>query len=104
MRFGRNILTLQGTACSRESQLFQPVIRRFAGDDHVVDVAFAQSRLGDADKFAALLKFFQSGGAAISHAAPKPADELIDETRERSLIGYLPFDAFRNAFSALCAF
>ena len=39
-------------------RLFQAVIWRFARDDDVVNVAFPQSRLGDADKLGFFLEFF----------------------------------------------
>src|ERR1700733_633389 len=58
--------------------LFQPVIRCFAGDDDVVDVAFAQASRCDAHKVAALLQFLEVRDTAIPHAAAQPANELVN--------------------------
>ena len=59
--------------------LFQPVVRRLAGDDYVVHVTLAQACRCDANETAALLQFFEVCDAAISHAAAQAADELVDE-------------------------
>ena len=66
-------------------QLFQPVIRRFLGDDHVVDVAFAQPRGGDAQEAWLLLQFANVAAAAIAHARSQAADQLIDQIRQAGL-------------------
>ncbi len=91
------ITTAQASAghhCLSQRTLLQPVVRRFAGDDHVVDVAFAQACLGDADELSPLLQFLQIRGAAISHPASQPPDELLDKARKRSFIWDLSFDSF----------
>src|SRR3984885_491238 len=58
--------------------LFQPVVRCFAGDDDVVDVALAQTSGCDANEVAALLQFLKVRDTAISHAAAQSANELVN--------------------------
>ena len=48
--------------------LFHAVIRRFLGNDHVVNVAFAQPRWGDSQETRFPLQLADVARAAISHA------------------------------------
>ena len=71
------------------------------GDDHVVDVGFAQAGAGDADEAAVGFEIVERGGADIAHAGLQAADELVGERTERSFIGHAAFDAFGDGFATL---
>jgi hypothetical protein len=58
--------------------LFHLIVGRLAGDDDVVDVAFAQAGGSDTHEAAVFLQFAQICGSAISHTAAQAAGELID--------------------------
>jgi hypothetical protein len=56
---GNSILTvdLSGNTAGLQ-ELFQSIVWRFLGDDHIVYVRLAQAGGSDADEFALLLKLF----------------------------------------------
>ena len=54
--------------------LFEPVIRGFSRDDHVVNVAFAQACDCHPQEFRTLLQIGNGGAAEISHSGPETAD------------------------------
>src|ERR1700680_3665706 len=72
------------------------VIRAFAGDGHVVDVAFAQSGAGDAHELRLLLELGKAGGADIAHGGAQAAGELVQNGGDRALVGNLALDALGN--------
>ena len=76
--------------------LFDVVVRGFAGDDHVVDVGFAQAGVGDADEARFLWSSSMVAQPQIAHAGAQAADELVDHGFERPAIGHAAFDAFGN--------
>src|SRR5271154_6954210 len=80
--------------------LFDLIVRRFARDDHVMHVAFAQPRDRDPHEPRALLQLRERCHAAIAHSALESAHELIDQRAERSLVRDAPFDALRHGFPA----
>src|SRR5580658_2237344 len=66
--------------------LFLPVVRRFAGDVDVVDVALAQARGGDADEAAIALHLRDGAIAGIAHRRLEAPDELVDDVADRALV------------------
>src|ERR1700733_15701101 len=73
--------------------LFDMIVGGLAGDDDVVDVAFAESSAGDADEAGLLLQFCDGATADVAHAGAESADELEDHGLERPAIGYAAFNA-----------
>ena len=70
------------------------IVRSFAGDDDVVDVAFAQSGVRDAHEAGLGLQIFDGSAAEVAHSGAESADELVDHGFERSAVRYASFDAF----------
>ncbi len=70
------------------------VVGSFAGDDDVVDVAFAEAGAGDANELCLLLQLLDGCAAEIAHAGAQAADELVDHGLERSAVGHASLDAF----------
>src|SRR6266446_3781842 len=81
--------------------LFYTVVGGFAGDDYIVNVAFAKTGGSDAHEFAALGEGFQVFGADVAHAAAQAADELIGEGSQGAFVRDAAFDAFRDRLAAL---
>ena len=70
------------------------VVRRFLGDDHVVHVALAQARRGDAHEARAARAAPRAFGApTVAHARAQAADELVDVDRERAAVRHAALDA-----------
>src|ERR1700730_12008635 len=65
------------------------IIRAFARDRHVVDVAFAQSRAGDTHELRLLMELGEIAGADISHRGAQTAGELMHHIAYRALVGNL---------------
>src|SRR5713101_728580 len=78
---GRASETSGGRARRRKNQKrlasLHPVVRGFARDDDVVNVALAQARSGYAQKARLLAEFLERRGAAIPHPASQSADQLV---------------------------
>src|SRR6266704_3633848 len=81
--------------------LFHLIVGCLAGDDDVVNVAFAEPGGSDAHKPAVLLQLAKIGGAAISHSAAQAAGKLIDEAAERPFVGHAPLHALGHGLSAV---
>src|SRR3954452_6228670 len=71
------------------------IVRRLFRDRHVVRVGLAQPGAGDADELG-VLHLCGRRGAAIAHRLPEPADELVDDRRERALVGDAALDPLRH--------
>src|SRR5439155_26898096 len=69
------------------------IIRGFARDGDVVDVAFAQARAGDADELRLLVEFRQIARADIAHRRSETTGELVHHVADRALVGHLALDA-----------
>src|SRR5215471_6014843 len=69
------------------------IVRAFPGDGHVVDMALAQTRAGDADELRLLVKLREIPGADITHCRAQATGELMHDIADRALVGHLPFDA-----------
>src|SRR6185295_10003020 len=72
------------------------IVRRFFGDDHIVHVAFPESGYRLTDEGGILLQVGNRLASAIAHSGFQSADELIDDCRQRSLVGHATLDAFRH--------
>src|SRR5437773_12557042 len=75
------------------ARLLKAVVRRFLGDDDVVDVALLEAGRGDAHESRARLQLADASGAAIAHARAQAAYELLHHRRERSLVRDHALDA-----------
>src|SRR5579885_3435578 len=80
--------------------LLEPVVRRFLGDDHVVHVALSETGRREAQELRLVLQLGYAARAAISHARPQTADQLINHFRNRTLVWHTALDSFRNQFAA----
>src|SRR5690606_17976683 len=78
--------------CLDAACLSGPVVRSLAGDRHVVDMALAQARAGDADELAAAAHRGDRRMAGIAHRRAEPADELVEGSGGRALVGDLALD------------
>ena len=74
--------------------LFHAVIRRFLSNDHVVNVAFPQSRWGNPQEARFPLQLADVARAAVAHAGFQAADQLVDKIGQRAFGRNPPFDAF----------
>src|SRR5678816_3925421 len=79
-----------------ESALFHPIIRRFLGDLHVVDVAFTGTRRRDAKQLRLPLQLGNRCTSAVAHSRTEPADELVNHRRHASFVRDATFDPFRH--------
>src|SRR3569833_1555583 len=75
---------------------FDSVVGSFLGNGDVVDVAFAEAGVADANEARLLLYLGDAGAADIPHAALETADELVDHHGNGTAIGNAAFDTFRN--------
>src|SRR5712691_5383578 len=71
------------------------IVRRLFGDRHVVRMGFPQTGRGDADERRAL-HLLDRGCAAVAHRLAQSADQLMQDRRERPLVGDTTFDALGN--------
>src|SRR3954453_9474617 len=71
------------------------IVRRLFRDRDVVRVRLAQPGAGDADE-RGVLQVGDRRGAAVAHRLPQTADQLVDDRRERPLVGDPALDAFRH--------
>src|SRR5207245_10696557 len=64
-----------------------PVVGGFLGDDHVVDVALAQTGLGDLNEAGLLLHLGDGAAPTVSHAGAHPTDPLVHHSRAPARAG-----------------
>src|SRR5207245_1243464 len=83
--------------------LLQSIIRRFAGDDYIVNMAFPQSCPADPDKTSFLLQFGNTPSSTVTHPRAQSADQLVHHGGQRSSIGYAPLDSFGDEFTQAVA-
>ena len=67
-----------------EPPVSDAIVRRFFGDDHVVDVALAQALRGDPDEPALLRSSSMVFAAGVAHAGAQAPDELGDDRARAS--------------------
>ena len=70
------------------------VIRRFLGDQHVVDVALTQALGRDANELRFLMHLRNRAATRVSHARLKSSDQLSQDRSERSAVRNPSFDPF----------
>ena len=75
---------------------FRCVVRRFAGNHHIVNMAFAQTGSADAYKPRLLVQLRKVRAAAVAHPRFQAAHHLIKNHRDRSSIGNAPFYSLGN--------
>src|SRR5207245_9901019 len=63
-----------------------PVVGGFLGDDHVVDVALAQTGLGDPNEAGLLLHPGDGAATTVPHAGAQPADQLVHHARQAAAV------------------
>src|SRR5205085_6567114 len=74
------------------------IVRRFARDGDVVDVAFAQARAGDAYELRLVVELGEVSRPDITHRGAQAAGELMHDVADRALVGHLALDALRHQF------
>src|ERR671935_2519957 len=79
-------------ARSGSGRTLAPIVRRLLRDRHVVRMALAQARRGDAHELCAL-HLVDRRGAAVAHRLAQTADELVQDGGERALVRDAPLDA-----------
>src|SRR5262245_53098790 len=72
--------------------LFDGIVGRLLGDDHVVDVALAQAGRGDAHEARLLAQLVDALAPHVAHPRAQAAEELVDRVGERPLVGDAPLD------------
>src|SRR5689334_23838828 len=70
------------------------IVRGFARDGHVVDVALAQARAGDAHELRLAVEVAEIARTDITHRRTETAGELVHDVADRPLVGHLAFNAF----------
>src|SRR5690606_10610367 len=80
----------------RNARSFEPIVRRFLRDRHVVHVAFLASRARDAHERRPRAHLLDAAAARIAHRSAQAADELLHDRDEAALVRHPPFDAFRH--------
>src|SRR5580704_2003811 len=98
-RLGRDAVDSVFNSAIRPRPSFRRVVRSFARDHHVVNVAFAQAGGADAHESSLLLQLTHGLTATISHARFQPAYHLVHDHRHRTAIGHAPFNSFRHQFA-----
>src|SRR6476659_9975241 len=72
-----------------------PIVGRLLRDRHVMRMALAQSRGGDAHELRAL-HVLDGRCSAVAHRLAQPADELVQDRRDGPLVGNTSFDSLGN--------
>src|SRR5690606_34099582 len=70
-----------------------PVVRRFLGDLHVVDVALALARAGDLHELRPGAHLLDGGTADVAHGGAQAADQLVDHAGQRAAVRHAALDA-----------
>src|SRR5438270_2694157 len=81
-------------ARSGSGRTLAPIVRRLLRDRHVVRMALTQAGGGDADELRPL-HLLDRRRAAIAHRLAQPTDELVQDPRQRPLVGNAALDALR---------
>src|SRR6266705_5537978 len=85
--------TSRGIGSDAHHVSFNPIIRCFFGDDHVVNVALAQARRCDPNESRLLMELGDRSAAAIAHSGAQSSNQLVDERSERAFVWDSSFDA-----------
>lgn len=87
----------------RRTDLLHMIVRCFSGDDDVVDVAFAEAGVGNADEAGFFVEVGDASAAQVPHSGAQSADQLEDHGFERAAVWNPSFDAFGNVFGEAVA-
>src|SRR5262249_29296174 len=79
-------------ALGAEIQRPRAVVRRFLSNRDVMWMALLHRRRAHLDETRARAQFLNVARAAVAHARPQSADELIDERRQCALVRHSPLD------------
>src|SRR6266511_4023946 len=82
-------------ALSGSGRISAPIVRRLLRDRHVVWMALAQPRRGDARELRAL-HLLDGRRTAVPHRLAQTADELMQDARKRALVRNAPLDPLRD--------
>src|SRR5262249_4790156 len=74
------------------------VIRRFLRNSDVMGMTLLHRRRTHHDEAAARAQFLDVPCTAVTHAGPQSTHELVDERRQRPLVGHPSLDAFGHQF------
>ena len=74
----------------------QRIIGALTGDRNVMNVAFTQPCSRNLYKLCLLPEIRQRSRPDIAHGGPHAARQLMEHSRDRSLVGDLAFNAFGN--------
>src|SRR5882672_1212198 len=66
--------------------LFHLIVRRLTRNDHIVNVAFPQTSDRDPHEPGAFLQLGERSHATVAHPAPEPANQLVRQGGERTLV------------------
>ena len=80
--------------------LLHVIVRRFAGNDDIVNVALSQARVRDADEAGFCLEIRDRLTAKIAHSGAKAADQLVHHGFEGSAVGHAAFNSFGTNFES----
>src|SRR3546814_11177288 len=75
------------------------IVRRLARDCDVVDMAFAQTRVGYAHEFGALAEILEGAAAGIAHRGLHAADHLVDHILCGAFERHLALNSLGNQLS-----
>src|SRR5215218_1961926 len=92
-----------GTTTGELHRSFGSVVGRFLRDRHVVDVALAGARRGYPHQARLALERRDRGRAAIPHAGPQSAHELVHHHRDGTLVLHAALDPFGHQLLAAAA-
>src|SRR6202041_2565074 len=73
-----------------------PVVGRFFGDGHIVNVTLAHAGTGDADELRASTHLFDAAAAGVAHGGAQAARQLVQYGDQAALVWDASFDAFRH--------
>src|SRR2546423_4978740 len=82
-------------ARSGSGRISAPIVRRLFRDRHIVRMALAQARGGDAHELGTL-HLLDRRGAAVAHGLPQAAAELVEDRWERAFVGNSALDPLRH--------
>src|SRR5580658_3048980 len=87
---GRRFRERRPEGCAR----LLTIVRRFLGDEDVVDMAFALACIADANELCTLAQFREIGRADVAHPSLQSADQLFKVGGKGAAMGHAAFDAF----------
>src|SRR4051794_14485573 len=77
------------------------VVGRFLRNGDVMWMTLLHRRRAYLDEAGASAQFLDVSGAAVPHAGPQPAHQLVDERSQRTLVGHSSLDSLGHQFVPL---